>query len=65
MAKAKQQIEEEVTPTLAVEEAQPVALEHPKSGADEIVLDPSQFQEVILGSSVAAPLPQTWERVDN
>jgi hypothetical protein len=36
-----------------------------ESGADRIVLDPSQFQEVVLGSSVAEPLPLTYTRIDN
>lgn len=36
----------------------------PQNGPDEITVDPSQFQEVILGSAVAEPLPFTYERVD-
>lgn len=33
-------------------------------GPDQITVDTSAYSEVILGSAQAAPLPQTWERVD-
>ena len=31
---------------------------------DVVTVDPSQFQEVVLGSAVAEPLPDTFTRVD-
>lgn len=65
MAKTKQTEEiKSDEPTFTVEDALPATPVAPKVGADEITLDPSQFQEVILGSAVAAPLPQTFERID-
>jgi hypothetical protein len=66
MAKAPQKTEADVeAPTFTVEEAAPRTESPADSGADLIVLDPSQFQEVVLGSSVAEPLPLTYTRIDN
>lgn len=66
MAKAPQKIEADVeAPTSTVEESAPRIASPAESGADLIVLDPSQFQEVVLGSTVAEPLPLTYTRVDN
>jgi hypothetical protein len=37
----------------------------PPPNVDVIVLDPSQFQEVLIGSTVAEPLPLTFTRIDS
>lgn len=50
-------------PEQTADDEQPVQV-LPQDGPDQILLDPSKFQEVILGSTVAEPLPLTFERVD-